>query len=434
MPPPSDSLPLPLTLAEAIRRAEGNNPNYLQAVNDLALSQLDRTDAWLSLLPSPHFTLLSTGMAWNRQTLGTDPFGNPIANPEARMVQSSSSTQRVGAGFMLDLQNLLNHRQRSAQVRERELGAAARRTDLHAQVARAFLEIDERERSLDLARDLLEKAMRIYEITDRMVRLARRDRLDLVSAELDVVEREAQIEGARSELIGARLALRNLLGDPTLKEFTLVHEPLQQRTSDALDEASLVEEALAQSPWILQAYAAQLRVAGTVDLQRSRWLPTLSVSMSAARQAFERGGSGAFLRPNPADEWSRNVSLQLNFPDLGQFVRIRNDSDRARLHLRNHAEAVREIEIALEQEVRGLLKEVRQIEGSLVLLARRAALAATRRELQLEAYALGRGGYSELQHATDVVGSSERAVLHSRYALERAWINLERVLGRPIEG
>jgi outer membrane protein len=423
-----------LTLERALERAERNNPGFRQTLNELELSRIDRSDAWLALLPSPQITVLSTGMAWNRQILGTDPFGNPIANPEATMVQSSNSTQRVGASFVLDLQSVLSRRQREGQADLRARSAVTGRVELRGSVTRSFLDAQERQLQLTLEEQLLSRARRNLEVTERLYALARRDRMDMLSAELEVAEREGQILAARGDLEAALLSLRNLIGDETLNGFVLVPEPLRPRTPSALDEEALVAEALSTSPRIHQVLAAQESLARSVEIQRARWLPTLSLSLSAARQEFERGGGGAFLRPNPTEDWSRNVALQLNFPDLGQYARIRNETDRSRVQLRNQGEVVREVRLSVEEEVRAILRDLTQIERTLALNERRASLAEERRELQFEAYALGRGSYFELQNATDQAALALRTVLQAQYALERGWMQLERVLGRPIEG
>ncbi len=423
-----------LTLAEALRRAERNNPGYRQTVNDLTLNRLDRSDAWLTLLPTPQFTALSTGMSWNLQTLGTDPFGNPIDNPEARMVQSSTSTQRLGASFVFDFRNILNLRQQETQARLRDVTAETGLRTLRSDVTRSFLDAQERQVQLALEEELLATAERNLELTVRLYQLARRDRMDLLSAELDVAERESQLEAARADAEAAMLALRSLIGDESAMEEVVVPEPLRIFDPASLDDEALVQEALAGSPRVEQALAQEENAARGVSTQRARWLPTLSLSMNTARQEFDVGGGGAFLRPNPAGDWSRNVALQLSFPDVGQYFNIRNDTDRSRIQVRNQEEAVRQVRLELDQEVRGLVRELRQTERTLTLQERRAELAEERRELQFQAYSMGRGTFLELQNASEQAASAQRAALQARYTFERARINLERALGRPLEG
>jgi len=424
--------PTPLTLEEAIRLAERNNPAYRQTVNDLERNRLDRSDAWLTLLPTPQVTALSTGMAWNLQTLGTDNFGNPIGNPEARMIQSSTSTQRVGVAFQFDFRNLLNLRQQETQAALRDISALTQVRGLRADVARAFLDAQEREVTLALEEELLRNAEQNLELTMRLYRLARRDRMDLLSAELDLAERESQIESARTELQAARRSLRNLIGDDTLTEVRIVPREIRVFDPAGLDDDVLVAEALVGSPRVEQARASIESAGRGVSTQRAQWLPTLSLSMNTARQEFERGGSSAFLSPLPEGDWSRNVAVQLNFPDLGRYFNIRNSTNRSRIDLRNQQEAMRQTRLELEGEVRTLAQELRQTERTLRLQERRAELAEERRELQFQAYGMGRGSYLELQNASEQAASAQRSALQAGYAFERARINLERALGRPL--
>jgi outer membrane protein TolC len=217
-------------------------------VNDLELNRLDRSDAWLSLLPTPQVTALSTGLAWNLQTLGTDNFGNPIENPEARMVQSSTSTQRFGLGFQVDFRNVLNLRQQETQASLRDLAAVTQLRGLRADVTRAFLDAQEREVSLALEEELLDTAVQNLELTRRLYQLARRDRMDLISAELDLADRESQLEAARTDLGAALLALRNLIGDERLEEIQLVPEEIRVFDPSALDDEALVERRCREAP------------------------------------------------------------------------------------------------------------------------------------------------------------------------------------------
>jgi outer membrane protein TolC len=427
-----DAPPVQLTLEEALRRAERSNPGYRQVVNDLELNRLDRSDAWLSLLPTPQVTALATGIGWNLQTLGTDNFGNPIENPEARMVQSSTSTQRLGLSFQVDFRNLLNLRQAATQAELREFTASSQAQTLRAEVTRSFLDAQERQVSLTLEEELLERAQQNLELTRRLYELARRDRMDLISAELDVAERENEVQAAAVALDTARRELRNLMGDLELGDWVLVPEPLADFDASAIDDEAMVAEALRTSPRMLQSDAQLRSSERSISEQRARWLPTMSVSMNTARQAFERDGSGAFLNPNPDADWSRNVQVQLSFPDLGQYFNIRNATARARVQARNQEASLRQVGLEVEQEVRGLLAELQQTRRTLELQERRAELSEERLELQRQAYGLGRGTWLELQNASDQAAQAQRAALQAAYAFERARVNLERALGRPL--
>jgi outer membrane protein TolC len=424
--------PVSLTLEEALRKAEAYNPRYRQAIQALDFNRIDRSDAWLSLLPTPQVTALSTGMSWNLQTVAQNIFGEFEENPDRRMIQSSTSIQRFGASLFFDFRNVLSLREQSHRGMTREVTAMAERRILETEVTTAFLTVQERTDQLALEDAAVERAERALELTVRLYALARRDRLDVLSAEIDLADREAQREGARAELDAADLLLRQRMGTPDHETWTLVPIPFSEVDPDALEDEALVEEALRSSPRIRQATLQQESAQRGLASHRARWLPTVSVSMVTARQAFERDGGGAFFQPNPGGDWSRNIGFQINLPDIGQGFRIRNDMDRSRLELRQQAEGLREVQLEIEQEIRTLLREFRQATRTLELQERRADLAETRQALQLEAYGLGRGSFLELQNAQDQAAAAQRTALQTRYALERTRLGLERVLGRPL--
>jgi len=424
----------PLTLEEALRRAEINNPRYQQAVNDLTLNRLDRSDAWLSLLPTPQVTVLSTGMSWNLQTVAQNIFGEFEENPDRRMIRSSSSAQRFGGSLVFDFRQVLNLRVQDMQAIMRAVTATAEHRMLHAEVTSAFLAAQERAGQLALEDELVRRAQQALELTQRLSVIGRRGRLDVLSAEIDLADREAQREGLRSDLHAAHLALRHAMGSPDHEHVELVLIPLQQLDLVAFDEEALVAEALVRSARLGQAIIQQEIAQRGMTSQRFRWLPTLSVFANTARHTFQRDGGGAFFQPNPGGEWSRNIGFQINLPDLGQGLRIRNDMERSRVQFRHQAEAVRQVQLDVEKEVRGILRELRQGQRSLALQERRANLAETRLALQLEAYGLGRGSFLELQNARDQAAAAKRTTLQTSYALERTRLGLERILGRPFGG
>lgn len=421
-----------LTLQEAQERAARNNPAYRRTTNDLGLNQIEHREAWLSVLPRPTLSIFSTGMDWNLTTRAFDNFGNPIENPETEMVRSSSSTQRAQLAFTVDFQNFVRFRQTGIQAESREAGAQFELYGLEADVARAFLDAQERQVSLELEEELLESAVRNREVVERLYGLARRDRMDLLSAELDVVEQENQLDESRAQLRTALLELRNTIGDPELQEFEI--EPVGLRDVDParLDEEALVDRALESSPRIRQQQLAVRVAERDVGSERARWLPQVSMSLSTFRQEFERGGGGAFFQPTPNADWDRRISLQLDFPDVARHFDIQNSTRRARISVRNQEETLRQTRLEVEQEVRTLLVDLRSALRSSEIQERRSELAEEQLGLRLEAYRLGNVTFDQLQTATEQAAQARRQALQSRYAVERALVGLERALGAPL--
>jgi outer membrane protein TolC len=422
-----------LTLQEAVERAARHNPAYRRTTNDLRRNALDHREAWLSILPTTQVSLLRTGLNWSRSTVTEDFFGNPIEDPISGTRRTSDSQQGAGLFLQLDPARFLDLRQQADQAQIRELLVETGYLLLRGDVLRAFLDAQEEQVAVELEEELLAAARVNLETTRRLYTLAQRDRTDVLSAELDVAEKEAELEARRARQSTAHLRLRNLIGDPDLDDFRLDPAPVGIFDPDLLDEESLVAEALTSSPRILQAEGELQMQERNVTRNRAFWLPTVSLNASTTRRRFIQGGD-AFLDPLPDADLGWNVGLTLSLPDLGQYFQRGVTQERARVDVRNQEETLRERRGEVEEEVRSSLVELRSAHRSMALQDRRADLAQENRALTLEAYRLGRRTFLELQTATEQAAQARRSALQSRFDFERARVNLERALGIPLDG
>ena len=349
------------------------------------------------------------------------------------MVQSSRSQQVASLGLSLDFRSLLQWRQQGVQAESREIDAASELQTLRSTVRRAFLDAQERQVTVDLETELLEMRRRNYDTASRLFALARRERLDVLEAELDVTAQEEVVRQALASLSNALLALRNAIGDPELAIDAV--EPVEMRELDParLHEEEIVRAALESGPRIRQQQS-QIEVAQRqVSLVRAQWLPTLRFGVNTGRTELDRGGGGAFLQPNPSSDWDRNISIDLTFPDIGRHFEVQNSARARQLDVRNEQEQLRQVRLDVEEDVRSVLVSLRSDYGSLDLQQRRAGLADERFQLQLESYRLGSGTFMDLQNASEQAASVQRTLLQRRYQLERALVALEQTLGMPFE-
>jgi outer membrane protein TolC len=421
-----------LTLEEAVERSARHNPAFRRVTNDLRRNSLDHREAWLNLLPTMSVNLLRTGRNWSRSSVTEDFFGNPIQDPVSGTRRTSDSQQGVGFLFQFDFTRWLDIRQTEDQAQLRELTVETQFLILQGDVVRAFLEAQEAQVAVELEEELLTTSRRNLEATRRLYTLAQRDRTDVLSAELDAAEKEAELESLRARERTALLRLRNLIGDPELDDFRLDPAPVGIFDPSRLDETALVAEALESSPRILQARGELAINERSLTRARAQWLPTLSLNAGTNRRRFIQG-SDAFLDPLPDADLSWNVALSLQFADLGQYFQRGVASERARVDIRNQGEVLRERRGEVEEEVRSGLVELRSAHRSLALQERRTELAEENLGLTLEAYRLGRRTFLELQTATEQAAQARRSSLQSRFDFERARVNLERALGLPLD-
>jgi outer membrane protein len=427
-----DRDPPVLTLQEAVERATRHNPAYRRTTNDLVRNQLDHREAWLGLLPTANVTLLRTGQNWSKTSVFENLDGTPEDRPDAGTLHTSDSQQGVNLSLQLDFSRYLDLRQQEDQAQLRELTVDTEFVGLRGDVVGAYLDAQEEQVAVELEEELLAGSRRNLEATRRLHGLAQVDRTEVLSAELEVAEREAELESRQARHRTTLLRLRNLIGDPDLEDFRLDPEPLATFDPAQLDEEAIVEEALRSSPRIRQA-EGELRVhERNVSRNRAFWLPTLSVNAGTTRRRFLEGGD-AFLDPLPDANVSWNVSFFLSLPNLGQYFQNHVDRERSRLDVRNQRETLREQRGEVEQDVRSSLVELRSAHRSMALQERRAELAEENLALTLDAYRLGRRTFLELQTASEQAAQARRAALQARFDFQRARVTLERALGMSLE-
>ncbi|TVP75821.1 MAG: TolC family protein [Gemmatimonadales bacterium] len=430
---PTQGVDVPvITLEEARARALGMNPGIRQSTNNLELNAIERREAWLGLLPQPSITVLSTNMSWQRQTLAEDNFGEPLEREIVETVQTSRSNQGAALSFNFNFNDILRIRDQRTQAELRTSTSREQEHTLLADVALAYFDVQEQASALALEEELVASAREARDVALRLYSLGRRERTDVLSAELDVAERESQLEDLRSELEGRRLDLRTVMGDPDVGPFQVEEADPRVFDPTVLDEEALLAEALASSPRIREA-RLQLEVADrSVTMARAEWLPTLTLNLNTNRQEFLRSGD-AFFQVAPDGQWSRNVSLGISLPDPGQYFNRQNSSRTRQISLENQAESMRQVELELDRDVRSQLSSLRSAHRSVELQTRRVELAEENLEESLESYRLGRTDFLQLQSASEQAAQARRQELQTRFQFQRIRIQLERVLGTPLQ-
>jgi outer membrane protein TolC len=350
------------------------------------------------------------------------------------MVQSSQSSQRVSLGFNVDFRNYVTLRSRNVNAESREIVAANRLQSLRADVRRRFLAVQQQQLAMQLESELLVTERQNQEIAERLFALARRERMDVLDAELNVAAQEVALRKSQAALSSALLALRNLIGDPALQISEVMPVPFRDLDPALVDEEALVRAALAFSPAIVQQGAQIDAARRQASLVRgTQWLPTIRLDANTGRSELERGGSGAFLQPNPTGGWDRTISIGLTLPDLGRHFDTRNALQRQQIQVRIGEEALRRIRLDVEQSVRTALVSLRDERAALALQERSAAIAEERLQLRLESYRLGRGTFQDLQTASAQAAQIRRALLTSRYNFELRLVDLEQTAGISLD-
>ena len=425
-------VPAELTREDALRIARASSPDYLQAVNDVAVSEARHRQALGGLLPTLGSSLSLRGSSSTTVT-GTDDFGQPVELPQAVDYRGSSTSQGVGVDMVLFDGGAAWHRWRAAEHATRAAEAQTESSWLRTRtlVINAYDAVIQQDRNVALAGRLLASARERLDATVARLRLGVVDPVDVLGAEVEVARREQEVAQARGDSRKARLDLLAAMGVEGAPDFDPASELPPAFDPATLDAEALVVEALGSSPRMLQRRAALAAAERDETAARNqRWLPRVSGSLGFSR-GMNLPNYSALSELNPQNR-SLSFGLSASLPLFDGFQRgaavVQADAaaEDARLQLRAER-------LGLEREVRSAMIDLENAWASLQLAERSADLSRQRVELTQEKYRLGGNvSFLDLQNVIDQAANAERQALQARFNFERARVNLEQLVGREV--
>jgi outer membrane protein TolC len=419
-----------LSLMDALRLAQGHNPELTRARSDVQAAGAERLAARAAFLPAVTVSTFFDVTRVRRFTT-TDDFGDPTE----REVAVETTSRGAGQGLVLDWTIFDGGRAlagwRAAGARRREAGAALETawSRVRADVARAYFYLLERRRILDVERAILEARRRDVETTERLFPIVAADRIDVLGARIEMLRQEAAVTTAREAALTAALDLAAAVGariDPEAR----VGAPFEPFDPDSLDVEALVSEALSAHPEI-RGLMAQVEVAEaeTWDDGWLAYLPEVRASASYLRSEF--GGSNRpFFELDPRDT-AASFGLRLMLPLFDRFAR-HAERARARAGAADAAATLRARALEAETAIRSRFLDLRSAWRSLEIEVQTAVMARERADLAREKYEVGAMDFTRLQQILDGASEAERALLQRRFDYYRALVELERAAGRPV--
>jgi outer membrane protein TolC len=300
---------------------------------------------------------------------------------------------------------------------------------LRVGLARLYLDVVAAEAEITLHERMLASARETLEGTERLYSVGVKDPLDLLSAELQVAEREQALERARGTARTARLALGHEMGLGAAVDAELADGFPEAFDPVVLDVETLVERAIAGSPAVAGLEASAQVAAHGIGVARGQRWPSISLGLSSSRGVSGRDTEGLF-QMNPRDQ-NYGLSLSFRLPLFDQFE-ASEAITAARVERVRAEERLRAGRLEAESRVRGGLIALENAWREIALAQRTAELSARRLELATRRYLLGDVAYPELSAASDDAFSREVAVLTARHAFATALLGLEETVGAPV--
>jgi outer membrane protein len=406
----TDTLPT-VTLAEALRRASGLDPNYVAALGQVDNAAWARRSAF-SVFILPSVTLTTSATKYS------PPFFNfATLRPAPYSVQAAVSAQYdlfTGGQKLAELT-------RSANVLE---GAHA--GELQARFASALLTesdyyavLSNRELAR-VARDRARRATEQLAVARARVATGAAVQTDSLQLRLELNRARVALLEQESALRISRLELGRRIGAPGAVDAAAVDTIVMPELPITLADA--VTEAASQAPRYRQAAANERAAAASFRAQLGAYLPHASVSWT--RTGFDNKFAPSLRTFNA-------LTLNVSFP-LWDNVRREIVLSQARVN-RDVARAIRDdIERAVQHDVTAAYDGYVTSRASTALAIDGLAVARENFRVQQSRYGAGATTILDLLEAEVNLSEAEAQLVQARYSTRLALAGLEAILGRRL--
>lgn len=299
--------PVVVSLADAIHRAQENEPAFASAVAAQKTASIDRYLAKAALLPSVtyHNQVLYTqpnGLNNQGGQTGNQPAPVFIANNAVHEYASQASiNETMGLKQLADSQAATANAARAAAELE------VSRRGLVATVVALYYSISAMERKQQLLADALHEAQSFTDLTQKREAGREVAHADVVKAQLQQQQRQRDLADAELAAEKARLELGVLLfADPRTKYST--QEPATPEALPSRDDVN--GEAAKNNPEIRSALAGLQASNAEVSSAKAAYLPDLALNFSYGIDAPQFAKRG----PDNAQNLGYSMSGTLDIP------------------------------------------------------------------------------------------------------------------------
>jgi outer membrane protein TolC len=270
--PTTSPVPLRLTLQDAIDRARKNSTQFTAAVTNAALARQDRTQARNALLPT--VTYNNSVIYTQGVPLGTQAFiGAPVIFIANNAVHEYLSQADVHQAF--DAAAVANFRRVSAAAAVAKAQQEIASRGLVVTVVQNYYAISAAQLKLETARRSAAEGERFFKITGELEKGGEVAHSDVIKAELQMRDRQRQLQEAQLGYLNARLNLGVLIFPDFNDNFEIAED---LHASAALPTLAEVQQRAARDNPELRAALAGLKQAGhDVFGARAGYFPALSI-------------------------------------------------------------------------------------------------------------------------------------------------------------
>jgi outer membrane protein TolC len=296
-----------ITLDEAIRRAEANEPAFAAAAAESRALRLEQTDARTALLPS---AIYHNQVIYTEPNGQVDRIGQTVGEAAPVFIANNSIREYASQGELNETIGLGQF----AAIRVADANAARATAELEvarrgliSTVVNLYYTLGSQDEKLSVAQRALAEANRFVQVTQQRENAGEAAHADVIKAQLQQQQRQRELADTKLAAEKARIEFGVLLFPDPSTSFQLAPNSLPP----PLPERSSVEAAAKQNnPELKSALAALQLTEAQTSSARAALLPELNLNATYGIDAPQFATKG----PDTTRNLGYSGSVQLDIP------------------------------------------------------------------------------------------------------------------------
>ena len=410
-----------ISLYEAIRMAQQNSPQAIQAEGTERTSKAARVSAIGAILPSATLNAGRVIQFGGGQTR-INQNGEQVA-----ITSAPTNSTGLSLGMMLfdGGQRLYDLRTAKFNIVAAEANRVAVKYNVALQVKQQYYAVLAAIESRDAAELQMAQAQEQFKTSVAKVRAGVATRSDSLRGVVQIGNAQLALITAQTNKEAADAALTRLVGS----EVPVTVDPASiQENMAALPDSAELAALAKRGPAVEQAQAVVDAAEEATKASKATYLPSLSAN-------YSRTGSGIDPRFGlGTDPFSYNgrLSFSLSYPVFNNFLR-EAQVVQARVAEVNAQAALRDSQLAAQQSLTQYIGALRGASQRVAVQVATVAAAEEDVRVQQQRYNIGASVLLDLITSQAALATAEQALIQARYDYRIARAQLEALIGRDLQ-
>ena len=410
-----------ISLDEAVRMAQQNSPDAIQAEGTERTSKAARTAAIGAILPSASLNVGRVIQFGGGQTR---------VNQNGETVSiAAAPTNSTGLSLNMTLfdggQRLYALRTANSNIVEAEANRVAVKFNVALQVKQQYYAVLAAIESRDAADLQMAQATEQFKSSAAKVRAGAATRSDSLRGVVQIGNAQLALITAQTNKEAADAALTRLVGS----EVPVTADPASvQENMAALPDSAELAALAKRGPAVEVAQSNVDAAKEAVKASKATYLPSLSAS-------YSRTGSGTDPRFGLGDgpfAYNGRLSFSLSYPVFNNFLR-EQQVVQAKVADINAQATLRDTQLAAQQSLTQYIGALRGASQRVAVQAASVAAAQEDVRVQQQRYNIGASVLLDLITSQAALATAEQALIQARYDYRIARAQLEALIGQDLQ-